>query len=75
MEIRITSKNCDVPEVVKGRANSRLAKLVKYEPRLSSAELIFSEEGRDCRAEAVLSIHGSDQVFAKAEEEDFGSRR
>jgi len=72
MEIRITSKNCDVPDLVKSRANTRIEKLVKYEPRLSSAEVVFSEEGRGRRAEAVLSVHGADQVFAKAEEDEFG---
>lgn len=71
MDIRITCKHCEVPEPAKARAASRIEKLVRYDPRLASAEVVFSEEGRAKRVEAVLSIHGADQVFAKAEEDNF----
>jgi ribosomal subunit interface protein len=53
------------------RAEDRLRRLERFEPRLSSADLIFSEERSGRFAEAVLSIDGEDRVFAKGEGPEF----
>ncbi len=72
MEVRITCRQCKVPDRIKTRVTEKVERLTRYEPRLSGAEVFFWEDGRERVAEAVLSVHGSDQVFAKASEDEFG---
>jgi len=71
MRIQVTQRHCEVPDRVVSRAEQRLKRLERFEPRLSSADLIFTEERTARFAEAVLSIDGEDRVFAKGEGPEF----
>lgn len=71
MRVQVTQRHCEVPERVISRAESRLLRLERFEPRLSSADLVFTEARNARFAEALLSIDGSDQVFAKGEGPEF----
>lgn len=71
MRVQTTQRHCTVPERVVKRAEERLHRLERFEPRLSSADLVFTEERKGRFAEAVLSIDGADRVFAKGEGPEF----
>ncbi|MEZ4414524.1 MAG: HPF/RaiA family ribosome-associated protein [Gemmatimonadota bacterium] len=71
MQVRMTARQCEVPEEAKQRAESRLLKLQRFEPRLSSGELVFTEERHVRRVEAVLSVDGAEPVIAKGEATEF----
>jgi len=53
------------------RAEARLLRLERFEPRLTAADLVFTEERSGRIAEALLSIDGAEQVFAKGEGPEF----
>ncbi len=48
-----------------------MERLPKYDPRVSSAEVIFDEEKHTRKVEAILSVHGGPPVVAHAEEREF----
>lgn len=59
---------------MKARAEERIQKLVRYEPRLSSAQIVFEVEGHAKRVEAVLSTaNRAEPVIARGEGGDFRS--
>lgn len=71
MRIQIVTRHCDVPSRVRERAESRVRKLVRYEPRLSAAELIFEEEKHLRKVEGILSVDGEEPVVARGEGTEF----
>lgn len=64
MRVQISTRTNDVPQDARDRASELMEKLLKFEPALLSADLVFSEEGRSRQVEAVLSIARSDRVHA-----------
>jgi ribosomal subunit interface protein len=74
MRIQIAARRCEVPEPVKVRAEERIRKMVRYEPHLSSAQVVFEVEGHSKRVEAVLSTgNRAEPVVARGEGETFRS--
>ncbi len=71
MIINTVARHCDVPDSVISRANEKLARLVRFEPRLASAEVVFHVERYIYRAEAILSLHGDGPAVARGEGSDF----
>lgn len=71
MRIQIVTRHCDVPSRVRERAESRVRKLVRYEPRLSAAELIFQEEKHNRKVEGILSVDGEEPVVARGQGTEF----
>ena len=71
MRVQVTKRHCEVPDRVISRAEDRLRRLERFEPRLSAADVTFTEERSARFAEARLSIDGSDTVFAKGEGPEF----
>ena len=71
MRVRIATRRCDVPEAVMTRTNEQVEKLVRFDPRLASAEVVFRIEGHVKRAEGVLSVDGDEPVIAHGEGQDF----
>ena len=72
MKIRMTTRRCDVDDGTLERAEDRLSRLVRFESRLTSAEVVFVEERHAKRVEAVLTVDGSEPVVASAEASEFG---
>jgi ribosomal subunit interface protein len=71
MQIRIAARHCDVPDVVRTRAEEQLEKLTKYEPRLVNAEVTFEVEKHLKKVEAVLSVERGEPVVAGGEGTEF----
>ena len=71
MRVRIVSRHGDLPAPVVKRAEQLFGKLPKYDPRLTEAELIFEQQKRTKKVEAILHLDRADHVFAKAEDEEF----
>ncbi len=69
--VNTVARHCDVPDFVTGRANRKIAKLVRFEPRLTSAKIVFHTERHLHRVEAVLSLKGDEPVVARGEAGDF----
>ena len=71
MRIQITARHCDIPDAVRRRAETRIGKLVRYQPRLGSADIVFEEERHLRKAEGVLQVDGASPVVARGEDQDF----
>lgn len=71
MKVNTVARRCDVPNNVIKRANQKVGKLVRFEPRLTSAEIVFRIERHVHRVEAFLSLNGDDPVVARGEAGDF----
>jgi len=71
VRIQITARHCEVGQDVRERAEELIERVGRFDPRLSSAEVIFTEEGRVHRAEGILHIDGKDHVVAHGDAQDF----
>ena len=71
MTVKTVARRCEVPDYVVERANRKIGKLVRFEPRLASAEVVFRIERHVHRVEAFLSLNGQDPVVARGEARDF----
>ncbi|MEZ4422707.1 MAG: ribosome-associated translation inhibitor RaiA [Gemmatimonadota bacterium] len=71
MQVRISSRRCEVPEAAKRRAEQRIQKMVRYDARLSAAEVVFSEERHVRKVEGILSLDGSEPLVATGEGDQF----
>lgn len=71
MRIRLSARRCEVPADVQERATQLVSKLVKYDPRLSSAEVVFEIEKHVHRVDGVLSVDRDEPVVARGEGADF----
>lgn len=65
--VQITARRCTVSDPIRTRTEQRVSKLQRFQPRLSHAEVVFTEDKNGCTAEAILSIDGADRVVAKGE--------
>jgi ribosomal subunit interface protein len=72
MDVKITARHCTVSDSVRQRASERLRRLHRYEQRITSAELIFQEEGVVKRAEARLDRAAGPRVIATGSGAAFG---
>lgn len=71
MRIQITARHCEIGQDVRDRAEELVERVRRFDPGVSSAEVIFTEEGRDHRAEGILHIDGKDHVVAHGDAPDF----
>lgn len=71
LRVQIVQRHCEVPEVVQTRTREKIERLSRYDPRLSSAEIIFDAEKHTKRTEGILSLDGDDPVVAKGEGGEF----
>lgn len=70
MRIQITARHCDIGQDVKERAEELIERVKRFDPGLSSAEVVITEEGRQYRAEGILHIDGKNHVVAQGEADD-----
>jgi len=66
MDIHITTRHGTLPESVRGRAEERLLKLGRYEPRLISVRLVFNEDHPYISAEAKAEVPATPTLVARA---------
>jgi ribosomal subunit interface protein len=71
MQINIAARHCDVPDVIRTRAEEQLDKLKKFEPRLAKAEVTFEVEKHLKKVETVLSVERGEPVVAGGEGTEF----
>jgi putative sigma-54 modulation protein len=71
MRVQITARHCEVSDTVRDRTEMLLGKLRKYDPRVSSADVVFEEQRHSRRAEAVLAVDRDEPVVASGEGADF----
>ena len=70
MRIKITARHCEIGHDVRARAEELMDRVQRFDPGLSAAEVVFTEEGRQYRAEGILHIDGKDHVVAHADADD-----
>jgi len=71
VRIQITARHCEIGQDVRDRAEELIERVKRFDPRLSSADVIFSQEGKQRRAEGILHIDGKDHVVAHGDAHDF----
>jgi ribosomal subunit interface protein len=71
LRVQVAARHCQIPDSIRTRAEELVGKLTKYEPGISSANVIFEEEKLGKRMEVILSIARSEPVIATGEGQDF----
>ncbi len=71
MRTKIAARHCEISDPLRERAETQMQRLTKYHPRVSGADVIFSEVKRSRRVEVILSVDGSEPVVAHADGADF----
>ncbi|MBT8336881.1 MAG: HPF/RaiA family ribosome-associated protein [Gemmatimonadetes bacterium] len=71
MRVQITARHCDLSDPVRERAQELSEKLTRFDPRVSGADLIFEEEKRSKKVEAILSLDRVDRIVASAEGQEW----
>jgi len=71
LRVKIAAKQCEISDKLRELAESRMQRLTKYHPRVTSADVVFAEVKRSRSVEVVLSIDAGDPVVARAEGEEF----
>ncbi|MBI4408519.1 MAG: ribosome-associated translation inhibitor RaiA [Gemmatimonadetes bacterium] len=65
MEVSISARHCILPESIRRRAESRLLRLERIEPRLTSIHLAFDHDRGVTVAEARLYVAGGHTMVAR----------
>jgi ribosomal subunit interface protein len=71
MKIQIAARHCEIPSPVRERTEEQMGKLSRYEPRISSAEVVFETEKHLKKVEAILKVDREEPVVAKGEGTEF----
>lgn len=71
MRIQLTARHTDVSDAVRRRAEERIARLARFDRRVTAAELVFDEEKHLKRVEALLQVEGDGSLVARAEAPTF----
>lgn len=71
MRIQIATRHCEVPQDVRDRAHEQIAALSKFDPRASSAEVVFEEEKVTRKVEVIVHSDGSAPLVATGSAGDF----
>jgi ribosomal subunit interface protein len=71
MQVTITARHCNVPETERRHTEERVARLTRYEARLSSADVIFEADHGAMKAELRLFVDGDDPLIARGASDEF----
>ena len=71
MRVQIAARRCELPDTVKLRTEEQLEKLLRYEPRLSGAEVVFEVEKHLKKVDAILKVDREEPVVAGGEGAEF----
>lgn len=73
MRVKIAARHCDISDPLRERAESQMQRLTKYHPRVTGADVVFTEEKRDRHVEVILSVDRGEPVVARADGREFRS--
>jgi ribosomal subunit interface protein len=73
VRVTITERHCQVPAKILQLTERQIAALVKFEQRASHAEVVYTEEKRAKKVEAIVSIDGAPPVAAHGAGEEWRS--
>jgi|GEM_PF-1167718 len=62
MNVEITTRHCDIPNHLKDRVESRMAKMLRFDDRIMDARVVVSLEKNRYNAEATVVTSGSPLV-------------
>ncbi len=71
MRVQIAARHCEVPSAIQSRTEEQLAKLSRYDPRLSGVEVVFEVVKHLKRVEAVLKVDREEPLVAAGEGSEF----
>lgn len=71
MNIQFVTRHTEVPNDVLERAQEQLPKLQRFDPHLSRAEVIFTEERHIKKVEGILYLDHEEPAVAVGDGEDF----
>ncbi|MGH7445653.1 MAG: ribosome hibernation-promoting factor, HPF/YfiA family [Longimicrobiales bacterium] len=73
MDVRITARHCSITDSVRDIAQTRVSRLSRFEPRITAAEVQFTDENAFKHVEVRLSVPGTAQVQAQGAGDSFRS--
>ena len=71
MRVKITARQCSISDPVRERAENQMQRLTKYHPRVTGADVIFTEIKRVRQVEVILSVDRGEPIVAHADGEEF----
>lgn len=71
MDISITARHFEISDALRQLVETRLSRLDRFNPRLSTVEVTLTDEKREKRVEAHAGIDGDVDIHAEAVAEDF----
>lgn len=71
MNVKITVRHTEVSDEVRTRTEALVSKLQKFDPRVSTAEVVFDEEKHLKSVEGILHVDRDSPVVATGEAADF----
>ena len=71
MRVQITARHCEISDTVRERADELVEKIARFDPRVSGAELVFEEERRSKKVEAILSLDRVDRIVASGDAQEW----
>ncbi len=73
VRVQISERHCDVPDDLLERTEDQIEALGKFDPRASSADVVYTEEKLTRKVEVVIHIDGSEPVIAHGDGMGFRS--
>ncbi len=71
MRVQITERQCEVPDEVLERTEEQIRSLSKYEPRATSADVVYTEEKLSRNVEVHVHVDGAESVLARGDGAEF----
>lgn len=73
MRVQITTRNCEIPDSVRGKAHDLSQRLTRFDSRVSGIELVFREERRMRRVEGIVSRDRTAPILGQGEADEWGA--
>jgi ribosomal subunit interface protein len=71
MDISMTARHFELNDSLREHVQNRLARLDRYNQRMSRLEVTLTEENRQKRVEALAAVDGDVDIHAEAVADDF----
>ena len=71
MNVTISARHCEIPTSLRTTTRQRIARLTRFDPRLSEAEVTFDRERVSHEVEIRLGVEGGPPVVARASADSF----
>ena len=71
MRTQITTRHCVISRAVRTQAEEMAIRLEKFDPRITSVDIVFEEQKRQKTVEATVKADRVDPVHAEATSDDF----